>query len=290
MLFLLKLDRGIAMKIGEALRKERIKLGLTQDQMCAGILSRPFYARIESRKNRINAESLFKILLEHQVDLVEFCDLIQDDYTSEERKVEKQFEFKMNLAVSAKDTEALDKYCQQIMNSSNNEVLKLRALITSAYFKGETDKIDVEIRTKIKAEFDGGNNWLERPDLLRLLANTMPMWPQDELDFLIGRLLDFAKKSELSELTTERYLRLLENYLVVCYDRKVHKKTTHFDHIDDAMEYIIDATESFHLMIYRIKVFYMKALFLDQMDKAKEIRQDLGVLGYKNFIASWPEY
>lgn len=94
------------MKIGEALRKERIKLGLTQDQMCAGILSRPFYARIESGKNRINAESLFKILLEHQVDLVEFCDLIQDDYTSEERKVEKQFEFKMNLAVSAKDTEA----------------------------------------------------------------------------------------------------------------------------------------------------------------------------------------
>lgn len=277
------------MKIGEALRKERLKLGLTQEQMCEGILSRPFYARIESGKNRINAESLFKILLEHQVDLVEFCDLIQDDYTSEERKVEKQFETKMNLAVSAKDTEALDKYCQQIMNSSNNEVLKLRALITSADFKGETDKIDVEIRTKIKAEFDGGNNWLERPDLLRLLANTMPMWPQDELDFLIGRLLDFAKKSELSELTTERYLRLLENYLVVCYDRKVHKKTAHFDHIDDAMEYIIDATESFHLMIYRIEVFYMKALFLDQMDKAKEIRQDLGVSGYKNFIASWPE-
>jgi Predicted transcriptional regulator with C-terminal CBS domains len=93
-LFLLKLDRGIAMKIGEALRKERIKLGLTQDQMCARILSRPFYARIESGKNRINAESLFQILLEHQVDLVEFCDLIQDDYTSEERKVEKQFELK----------------------------------------------------------------------------------------------------------------------------------------------------------------------------------------------------
>ena len=277
------------MKIGEALRKERLKLGLTQEQMCEGILSRPFYAKVESDKNRINAESLFQILLEHQVDLVEFCDLIQDNYTSEERKVEKQFEFKMNLAVSAKDTEALDKYCQQIMNSSNNEVLKLRALITSADFKGETDKIDVEIRTKIKAEFDGGNNWLERPDLLRLLANTMPMWPQDELDFLIGRLLDFAKKSELSELMTERYLRLLENYLVVCYDRKVHKKTTHFDHIDDAMEYIIDATESFHLMIYRIEVFYMKALFLDQMDKAKEIKQELRKIGYGNMIANWLE-
>ncbi len=28
------------MKIGEALRKERLKLGLTQEQMCEGILSR----------------------------------------------------------------------------------------------------------------------------------------------------------------------------------------------------------------------------------------------------------
>lgn len=82
-------------------------------------------------------------MLEHQIDLVEFCDLIQDDYTLEERKVEKQFETKMNQAVSAKDTEALDKYCQQIMNSSNNEILKLRALITLTYFKGKTDKIDV---------------------------------------------------------------------------------------------------------------------------------------------------
>ena len=277
------------MKIGEALRKERLKLGLTQEQMCEGILSRPFYAKVESNKNRINAESLFQILLEHQIDLVEFCDLIQDDYTSEERKGEKQFETKMNKAVSAKDTEALDKYCQQIMDSSKNEVLKLRALITSAYFKGETDKIDVEIKKKIKAEFDGGNNWLERPDLLRLLANTMPMWPQDELDFLIGRLLDFANKSELSELTTERYLRLLENYLVVCYDRNVHKKTTHFDHIDDVMEYIINATGSFHLMIYRIAAFYMKALFLDQKDKAKEIKQELRKIGYGNMIANWLE-
>ena len=33
----------------------------------------------------------------------------------------------------------------------------------------------------------------------------------------------------------------------------------------------------------------MKALFFDQKDKTKEIRQDLGVLGYKNFIASWSE-
>lgn len=47
------------MKIGKALRVERLKLGLTQQQMCEGIISRPFYAKVESGKNKINAESLF---------------------------------------------------------------------------------------------------------------------------------------------------------------------------------------------------------------------------------------
>lgn len=277
------------MKIGEALHKERLKLGLTQEQMCEGVLSRPFYAKIEGDKNRINAESLFQILLEHQVDLLEFCDLIQDDYTSEEQKVEKQFETKMNQAVSAKDTEAIDKYCQQVMNSSKNEVLKLRALITSAYFNGETDKIDAEIKTKIKDEFDEGNNWVERPELLRLLANTMPLWDQKELDFWIGRLLDFAKKAELSEFMTERYLRLLENYLVVCYDREIHKKTTHFDHIDDVIAYIIDATKPLHLMMYRIVALYLHALFKGQKDRANKIKKDMKYYGYGKLIVSWPE-
>ena len=31
------------MKIGEALRKKRLELGLTQQEMCEGILSRPYY-------------------------------------------------------------------------------------------------------------------------------------------------------------------------------------------------------------------------------------------------------
>ena len=52
------------MKIGKALRIERLNLKLTQEQMCKGIVSHPFYAKVESGKNRINAESLFEILPE----------------------------------------------------------------------------------------------------------------------------------------------------------------------------------------------------------------------------------
>lgn len=277
------------MDIGQALRKERLNLGLTQQQMCEGILSRPFYAKVESGQYRINAESLFEILFRHRIDLTEFLYLIQENYTPKEYKIENQFANKMNQAVSAKDIKALEKYSQQIINISNNEVLKLRALITLAYFRGELDNIDTETKAKIEAEFDEGQNWTRRPELLRLLANTMPIWSQDKLDFLIGRLLTKARKEELSELMLERYLRLLENYLVICYERKIQKKMIHSDHVTEAMNYIIEATKPIHLMIYRIEVFYLKALFLGQKEKAKKIKQNLQEIGYEQEVANWPE-
>ena len=42
------------MKIGKALRIERLNLKLTQEQMCKGIVSHPFYAKVESRGFYIN--------------------------------------------------------------------------------------------------------------------------------------------------------------------------------------------------------------------------------------------
>lgn len=38
------------MQIGEALRTERIKLGLTQNEMSSDIVSRSFYAKVEAGK------------------------------------------------------------------------------------------------------------------------------------------------------------------------------------------------------------------------------------------------
>lgn len=288
MTWLLK-EEIIFMDIGKALRKERLNLGFTQQQMCEGILSRPFYAKVESGQYRINAESLFRILFRHQVDLMGFLNLIQESYMPEERKVENQLTIKINQAVNAKDIRTLKLYCQQIIYTSSNEVLKLRASITLAYFTGELDKVDGKTKAKIKAEFDEGRKWTSRPELLRLLANTMPLWSQDELDFLIGRLLTKAGKEELSDLMLERYLRLLENYLVICYERKVQKKTIHSDHVNEVMNYIIKVARPFHLMIYRIEVFYLKALFSGQKDEAKKIKQSLKKIGYEKELASWPE-
>lgn len=277
------------MKIGEALRKKRLELGLTQQEMCEGILSRPFYANVESGKNRINAESLFKILFARQIDLVEFGKLVQGTYDSAENKAEKRYQSQMNVAVSTKDLKLMEKYCQDIIESSNDEILQLRALVALAYFKGELGGLSKEIRVKIKEKFDEGRNWTKRPELLGLLANTMLLWDQDDLNYWIGDLLKKAEKEAVSDLILERYLRLFENYLVICYERKADGKEYQKNRVDEVIKYIISVTVPFQLMIYRITALYLHALLTDQKGKAQKIKKDMEAYGYGNAIASWPE-
>lgn len=60
------------MTIGEALKQERIHLGLTQDEMIQGIIHKSHYSKIERGIEGISAESLFKILFAHHIDVDQF--------------------------------------------------------------------------------------------------------------------------------------------------------------------------------------------------------------------------
>lgn len=273
------------MKIGEALHTERLNLGLTQQQMCANILSRSFYAKVESGKNKLNAESLIKILLLHQIDIAEFYNLVKDEYSSSEIRLVNQLQIKMDYAVKTKNIKLLDEYSKQISALPDHKILKLRTIVTIAYFKGELDQIDDASKDELRKIFYEGKNWISNPELLRLFSNTMPVWPQNELDFLIERLLSFAKNNQTSEIMTDRYLRICCNYLVTCYDRKI----SYNNHIDTVMNYIILTASSFHFMIYRFNAIYMKALFEKDHPTAESIKKDLKKYGYGSVIASWPE-
>ena len=278
------------MEIGEALRMERLKLGLTQQQMCDGIISRPFYAKVEKGKNGINAESLFKILFKHQIEINDFCQLIQYTYLPKEEKITNKLQEEMNYAFSTNDIDSLVSNCKKIMKFSENKILKLRVLVTIAYFKNELSDISDEIKKEIRIEFDEGNRWTKRPELLRLFANTMPLWSQDKLDFWIRRLLARAKSESVTELMLERYLRIFENYLVTCYERKSIKKVSNNKCIiDEIINYIIGATSTTHLMIYRINAIYMKALFKNDRKKTAKIRKDMNIYGYGEMITNWPD-
>lgn len=275
------------MKIGEALRKIRLDLGLSQAQMCEGVVQRPFYALVESGKSGIGAESLMRVLIKHEVDLDYFYNLIADTYITENEKLNKNLQMIMENAVNSKDLDLINQCENEILNFSTNEILKLRAQVTSAYFQKCLNKIDDNLKNSIYKKFDK-DNWINCPDLLRLLANTMPLWEQEALDIMIKYLLRRIKRESVnSELMLERYIRILGNYLVTCYDRDFYRQEKIL--INEIINYIIEVTNSFHLIIYRLHAYYMSALFEKNSQKMQNICENLKEYGYAHITVSWPK-
>ncbi len=80
-----KIKEGSPVTIGEALKQIRHELYLTQEQMCAGVVTRSFYAKVESGRNRISADKLTEILFEHDIDITYFYQLLRNTYSSQSK-------------------------------------------------------------------------------------------------------------------------------------------------------------------------------------------------------------
>lgn len=279
----------IIMKIGEALKEIRLNLGLSQAKMCEGIIQRPFYTLVENGKSGIGAESLILILIKHEVDVDYFYNLVKDSYTTPELLMDRLLQSKMDEAVNVKDIKTINLYKNKIIKFSTNEILKLRSQVIAAYFSNQLDEINNETKEKIYKEFDK-EEWTKNPEILRLLANTMPLWEQDALFNLMSHLLrSIRKKVGQSELMIERYIRILENFLVTCYEKDLYKKKEYTILIGGILNYIIENTSLFHFMIYRMHAYYMKALYKEDKVEAINICNLMKKYGYGDLIASWPK-
>ncbi|NRO04814.1 hypothetical protein IMAU30132_01023 [Lactobacillus helveticus] len=101
------------------------------------------------------------------------------------------------------------------------------------------------------------------------------------------RIIDEIEKKQISKLMLEKYLRILGNYLVTCFDRKIFNKGDNY--VNQVINCIIKSTSEFSFMIYRINAIYMKALFNKQLKKAREIKEEIKKYGYGDVIAGWPK-
>ncbi len=278
------------LKIGEALRKIRTDLGLSQAKMCEGIVQRPFYSLVESGKSGISAESLIMILVSHKIDINYFYNLVYKSYMSKEEKINEELQEEMEYAVHSKNYSLLEYDCNKVLSFSDNTILKIRTIVTKAYFKGKLGEIDESVKKRICMEFDKEEKWIDKPEYIRLLANTMPILEIEMIDSLIMQLLrSIDKKEFISELMTERYLRILENYLVTCFDRDVYLKEKYSTHIYNVIKYVLNASESFHFVIYKLHARYMYALFHNDEEERQDIVRFLKKYGYGNVIKSWPK-
>lgn len=277
------------MTIGEALKQIRHELYLTQEQMCAGVVTRSFYAKVESGRNRISADKLTEILFEHDIDITYFYQLLRNTYSSQSKLKENDLNQKMNQAFNSGKIELIEQNYHKILLQSNSSILKLRAMISVANLKDELNLIDPKVKEKLFVEFDEGANWMTRPDLLRLFTDTMPLWDSSDLSFFIGRLLaKVQKEHNIPELLQERYLRVFENYLAVYYNKNNPVKTIDVN-VQKIFDYILNLEPTVHFLLYKIAAVYLQNLFLGNKEEAQKIKNEMKKYGYQDIVKTWPK-
>ena len=277
------------MTFGEALKQIRHELYLTQEQMCAGVVSRSFYAKVESGRNRISADKLTEILFEHDIDITYFYQLLRNTYSSQSKLKENDLNQKMNQAFNSGKIELIEQNYHKILLQSNSSILKLRAMISVANLKDELNLIDPKVKEKLFVEFDEGANWMTRPDLLRLFTDTMPLWDSSDLSFFIGRLLaKVQKEHNIPELLQERYLRVFENYLAVYYKKNNPVKTIDVN-VQKTFDYILNLEPTVHFLLYKIAAVYLQNLFLGKKQEAQKIKDEMEKYGYQDIVKTWPK-
>ncbi|MGX6479982.1 helix-turn-helix domain-containing protein, partial [Lactobacillus crispatus] len=275
--------------IGEALKQIRHELYLTQEQMCAGVVTRSFYAKVESGRNRISADKLTEILFEHDIDITYFYQLLRNTYSSQSKLKENDLNQKMNQAFNSGKIELIEQNYHKILLQSNSSILKLRAMISVANLKDELNLIDPKVKEKLFVEFDEGANWMTRPDLLRLFTDTMPLWDSSDLSFFIGRLLaKVQKEHNIPELLQERYLRVFENYLAVYYKKNNPIKTIDVN-VQKTFDYILNLEPTVHFLLYKVAAVYLQNLFLGKKEEAQKIKDEMKKYGYQDIVKTWPK-
>ena len=277
------------MTIGEALKQIRHELYLTQEQMCAGVVTRSFYAKVESGRNRISADKLTEILFEHDIDITYFYQLLRNTHSSQSKLKENDLNQKMNQAFNSGKIELIEQNYHKILLQSNSSILKLRAMISVANLKDELNLIDPKVKEKLFVEFDEGANWMTRPDLLRLFTDTMPLWDSSDLSFFIGRLLaKVQKEHNIPELLQERYLRVFENYLAVYYKKNNPIKTIDVN-VQKTFDYILNLEPTVHFLLYKVAAVYLQNLFLGNKEEAQKIKNEMKKYGYQDIVKTWPK-
>ncbi|MDE7055673.1 MAG: helix-turn-helix domain-containing protein, partial [Lactobacillus sp.] len=159
------------MTIGEALKEEQKALGLTSEEMTAGIISKSTYSKVVNGKSRLSSEYLFKILIAHNIDVNEFFEKIKSTYTPKNKLQENELSAEMGIAFNNHDISKAKSCLKKIQQLSTNKYLEWRAQIAVAMLTNSVDKLSDDFKDKIINEFNNQENWIKNGEALRLFSN-----------------------------------------------------------------------------------------------------------------------
>lgn len=152
------------MTIGEALKKERKDLGLTQTEMAGDILTKSYYSKVVD---------LIEILRLHDIDISRFFSQIETN----QKINNEEYISKLHRAYYHKNLEQLSELQKQLKKEvQTSEILNLetQANVVKAYLTHSLNKLTDREKADIKKQIFKTKDWNESS--LRLLAIAMPFF------------------------------------------------------------------------------------------------------------------
>lgn len=273
------------MTIGEALKEEQKVLGLTSEEMAAGVISKSTYSKVVNGKSRLSSEYLFKILIAHNIDVNEFFEKIKNTYIPKNKLRENELSAEMGIAFNNHDISKAKSCLKKIQQLSTNKYLEWRGQIAVAVLTDQLSNLDNDFKDKIIKEFNEQDNWMKNLEVLRLFNSAMIILPPEEVEIEIKLFfLKISKSSHLSEDMKERYAVLCCNYLGWKY--KLKKEIN--KNVKNAFNYLKDLPNMPHFESYKLCGYYFEKVFSGDIKSASNFRKDLLNIGLKTMIKNWP--
>lgn len=261
------------MTIGEALKDEQKKLGLTNKQMAGDIMSQATYSKVINGKQILNSEALVQLLLQHDIDVEDFFGKLKQTYLPKRKLKEENLTKKVTYAFNTHNIEETERYVNEINQLNSNKYLMMQVNVASAFLKNKVKDLPVEYLQKVIDEITKNSNWLSDMHALRLFSNVLVVLPPANVETQMNLLFIKLKRlSNVTEKMQERYAMLCDNYLQWKYKSKLESST---DNVGKAINYLKALPDTAHMAIYRISGIYFEAVFKGNVSTGKKIKQQL---------------
>lgn len=255
------------MTIGQQLKQCRLSLGLTQAQMCQGVVTSSFYSRVESDNNRISVNSLLKILNNHNLSLYDF--FINFDL---EKLQQNKLQSQILAAFDCCDIDQLT-IIEKILENDN---LKLEVQLMLISLSGDKSRITDTLKNKIHYDFIKIGNWNNQT--LWALLLTIPLYDTEKLNILVASIIENCNQINLRDKQNLEILaHILIKYVQRCYQEEQREKA------ESTIEFIMDLPAEPSIALAKV----LSQLYLAKLDhdnqKVNTITKLLNQSGYSSY-------
>lgn len=271
------------MTIGQALRSYRLHAGLSQAEMADGVVSESFYSRVERDRNKIDAETLIKLLQAHHFNVGNFFDHLAEA-GSQRPKSYFGIEGELIFAVNNGDLKALKKIEKEIKNDPDcPQWIVFRFEMAYAWLTHSNEKISPKLKAKVRTMVNK-ENW----DYLSyyFLGQALIFLDlKDAINYTKMALHAYKKNPDPDVITLEEVAILAVNFLMICVYNKADLATAKI-----AIDFLKDLPVAPEVGLAKILGVYYEALFKHDEATLKMVTKLLKKSGQYSLIADTVNY